>query len=48
MCFYFLIFSYGIFLHMTMEFFFNQPVMEQLFRYAQWVGQTAVGFAEMF
>lgn len=40
MCFYFVLFSYGIYLRMIAGFFFRRPVAEQVFRCLQQIGET--------
>ena len=40
MCFYFVLFSYGIYLRMIADILFRQPVTEQVFRCLQQIGET--------
>lgn len=40
MCFYFVLFSYGIYLRMIAGFFFRQPVAEQVFRCLHQIVET--------
>ena len=40
MCFYFDLFSYGIYLRMIADILFRQPVTEQVFRCLQQIGET--------